>query len=977
MILKLPLFVTGVALLVVILTATFTFAPTANAQKIEKSTEPTISRMLQIASADFRIIAVSEHDGQLLIEVEHFKPDGSFDYFENYLWQGREGTIFPRKVDANNRLLLANGDVAPFKATTYGIAARQYLPQGHTWKREESPALDTDSILAIIQSSHNERVDWIATDWPGNKKRGQSRLIEKNIIPSDKDLIGVPVLLEKFQGLASTAYLTDKSGTLKRYNGTLPKVNPGLGLIEYGTISTFYPDASSVDGYALQQDFSGSVNWATLRGGAGNGSSDSSPSAFVHVLIHAGGAGTWARISRIQSGFDTSSIGTDTVTAATYGFVVDNTDGVIANSFNDSLSLVLTTPASDTAIVNGDYAQFGTTLQAANITVASINGDESTNNNLTLNSTGLGNINGSGITNFGLRATSDATNSEPAWIAYGKTVVGYATTDETLPGDVRPRLVVTHLHPAAAVTGTIGDGATEQEVRDGNGTILVTLTDDTWVAAGATFDAQRQNIIDGLDAADAQTNGWNAQVRDQLGVSSVVRTSDTLVTITIPASDVEDYRIVTDEVITTTVPASAVQSAGAITATPTTTITGSVESAAITGTISDGATSTEIKAGGQTAIITLTNTTWVADGSTFNAQRQNIIDAFVSATSGTNGWNNRRADFPVTDVVRTSATEVTVTFSASSNYTIDATETITLTVPASAIVYGTTLVATPTFTITPVFVTSGTWISPAINLSSVSELIYCSIGWKQTTPSNTSVTIEYSIDGGSNYTTATNGSCPLTLNSSQASITDFRIKASLGTTDTSVTPSVTSLGFIAGNLSGQTLRYQLNTTPALTITDRTGNGHSGTMSFPAQPTGLDTTVGSMTAIRDATTAQMNLGVPQMTSPVTGSAVSDNLFNLDETGWAELPGYDIINSMSTAGDGLPIQFVWYIFLGFLIIMGGFFALNLTQSLFAAATTMGVGFGAALAIGGGLMPGWVIFVFIPIAIGLIFLRPRLAI
>jgi hypothetical protein len=541
-----------------------------------------------------------------------------------------------------------------------------------------------------------------------------------------------------------------------------------------------------------------------------------------------------------------------------------------------------------------------------------------------------------------------------------------------------PTTTITAAVESAAITGTIGDGATEQEVRDGGGTILITLTNTKWVAAGGTFDGQRQNIIDGLDAADAQAAGWNAEVRDKIGVSSVVRTSDTLVTITISADDVSAYNITTNEVITVTVPVTAIlYSGGALTATPTFTIVGSAESVALTGTISDGATTTEIKAGGETAIITLTNTTWVASGSTFNAQRQNIINGFVSASSDANGWNNRRADFPVTDVVRTSDTVVTVTFSASSNFAIGATETITLTVPASAIVHGTALVATPTFAITPRFATSGTWISPAINLSSVSELIYCSIGWEQTTPSNTSVTMEYSIDGGSNYTTATNGSCPLTLNSSQASITDFRIKASLGTTDNTVTPSVTSLGFIAGNLSGQTLRYQLNTTPALTITDRTGNGHSGTMSFPAQPTGLDTTVGSMTAIRDATTAQINLGIPQMTSPVTGAAVSDNLFNLDETGWAELPGYDIINSMSTAGDGLPIQFVWYIFLGFLIIMGGFFALNLTQSLFAAAATMGVGIGAALAIGGGLMPGWVIFVFIPIAIGLIFLRPRLAI
>ena len=975
MILKLPLFVTGVALLVVILTATFTFAPTANAQKIEKSTEPTISRMLQIASADFRVIAVSEHDGQLLIEVEHFKPDGSFDYFENYLWQGREGTIFPRKVDANNRLLLANGNVAPFKATTYGIAARQYLPQGHTWKREESPALDTNSILAIIQSSHNERVDWIATDWPGNKKRGQSRLIEKNIIPSNKDLIGVPVLLQKFQGLASTAYLTVKSGTLKRYNGTLPKVNPGLGLIEYGTISTFYPDASSVDGYALQQDFSGSVNWATLRGGAGNGSSDSSPSAFVHVLIHAGGAGTWARISRIQSGFDTSSIGTDTVTAATYGFVVDNTDGVIANSFNDSLSLVLTTPASDTAIVNGDYAQFGTTLQATNITVASINGDESTYNNLTLNSTGLGNINGSGITNFGLRATSDATNSEPAWIAYGKTVVGYATTDETLPGDVRPRLVVTHLHPAAAVTGTIGDGATEQEVRDGNGTILVTLTDDTWVASGATFDAQRQNIINGLVAADSQTYGWNNEVKAKLGVTAVVRTSDTLVTITIPAGDVADYRIVTNEVITTTVPATAIGGA-ALVATPTTTITGTVESAAVSGTLGgSGGTAPEIVAGGETVIITLTNTAWVTAGATFNAQRQNILDGLVADDSDVNGWNAMA--FAVGDVVRTSGTIVTITLSAESGYAIPSAETVTTTVPASAIVYAASLVAPETFTISPAaFATSGTRVSTAINLSGVTDLAYCAIGWETTLPTNTAVAIETSVDGGASYSTATNGNCPtgLTLGESLASITDFRVKATLSTTDTAATPLITALGLIVEDATGSELCYQLLTTPSASLPDNCGT-YTGTMSYPLGPSTITSSTASITSTAESLPNTRSLAGQDVAQAVTGSATSASLFpNANQGGgFTGLPLNDLVNEMSTVGDGLPVRFVWFIFLGIATIGAGMMAVHLTSNLFIAAGAMAAVMGFQMAIGTtGLLPGWILFAFIPLAAAYLLFR-----
>ena len=542
-----------------------------------------------------------------------------------------------------------------------------------------------------------------------------------------------------------------------------------------------------------------------------------------------------------------------------------------------------------------------------------------------------------------------------------------------------PTIAITAVTESAAITGTIGDGATEQEVRDGGGTILVTLTNTKWVADGATFNAERQAIIDGLDAADAQAAGWNAQVRDQLGVTSVVRTSDTLVTITVAADDVSGYAIVTNEVITVTVPASAI-GGSALTATPTFTITAGTESAAITGTISDGATSPEIQAGGQTAIVTLTNTKWVTTGATFNAQRQNIIDGFVSASSETNGWNNRRSDFAVTDVVRTSDTIATVTFSASSAYAISAAETITLTVPATA-VGGTALTATPTFTITPIHVSSGTWVSPAIDLSSIIDTAYCAVGWSENIPAGTSAAVEYSSNGGSSYSTATNGSCPFSIGGTLAAVSDFRIKVSLATTDTTITPTITALGFIAGTTAGQTVRYQLNTTPGLTVTDRTGNGYSGTMSFPTLPTGVSTTVGSMTALRAAPSAQTARGIPQVTSPVTGTAVSANIFNTDETGWAGLPGYQLVNTMATAGEGdgggLPVQFIWYIMLGLVTIMLGFFALNLTQSLFAAGVAMALGLGASIAMGGGLIPGWVIFVFIPVAIGMIFLRPRLAI
>ena len=86
----------------------------------------------------------------------------------------------------------------------------------------------------------------------------------------------------------------------------------------------------------------------------------------------------------------------------------------------------------------------------------------------------------------------------------------------------------------AALTGTaISDGVLESEIVTGGETIIITLTGDTWVAAGATFDAQRQNIIDGMDSAQVEAAGWDAVVKAGLGVSAVVRTSDTVVTITL------------------------------------------------------------------------------------------------------------------------------------------------------------------------------------------------------------------------------------------------------------------------------------------------------------------------------------------------------------------------------------------------------------------------------------------------------------
>jgi len=119
--------------------------------------------------------------------------------------------------------------------------------------------------------------------------------------------------------------------------------------------------------------------------------------------------------------------------------------------------------------------------------------------------------------------------------------------------------------PFVSLTGTVS-GATETEIVDGGLTIILTTTNDTWAASGATFNAERQNIIDGITSVQSETFGWNAEVRDKEVVGAVVRTSDTVVTITLSAS--EDYDISSAETITVTVPATALAGGSELTAIP-------------------------------------------------------------------------------------------------------------------------------------------------------------------------------------------------------------------------------------------------------------------------------------------------------------------------------------------------------------------------------------------------------------------------
>ena len=127
----------------------------------------------------------------------------------------------------------------------------------------------------------------------------------------------------------------------------------------------------------------------------------------------------------------------------------------------------------------------------------------------------------------------------------------------------------------ATISGTATASITEVDVVAGGKTIIITLTGDTWQASGAPFDGQRLAILQGLDSAQSEGGGWNAQVRDLEVAGAVVRTSDTVVTITLSASAA--YDITATETITVTVPSAAVTlSATEIVGAPTFTVSATI-----------------------------------------------------------------------------------------------------------------------------------------------------------------------------------------------------------------------------------------------------------------------------------------------------------------------------------------------------------------------------------------------------------------
>ena len=205
---------------------------------------------------------------------------------------------------------------------------------------------------------------------------------------------------------------------------------------------TVYPDedpeSTSVDGYVYHQEIAAS--WATIVAGAGTTANDTiSVGDYVIQYTNWDGQGSWQFIKRGIFLFDTSALTSGaTISAAVMSLY--GTGKTDESSTTPDINIYTSNPASNTAVVAGDYNSLGSVAQCDSV-ITYANWGTSGYNNFTLNSTGRGNVSKTSISKFGARnANYDVANSEPgAYLGTSGLKCYYADY-----GSYKPKLVVTY-----------------------------------------------------------------------------------------------------------------------------------------------------------------------------------------------------------------------------------------------------------------------------------------------------------------------------------------------------------------------------------------------------------------------------------------------------------------------------------------------------------------------------------------------------
>lgn len=199
-----------------------------------------------------------------------------------------------------------------------------------------------------------------------------------------------------------------------------------------------HPESTTVDG-AIHND-TAAATWATIHDASEGQYVSPSETTLYAARLESDADTKYPTMVRSIFLFDVSALPAGaTITGVTVGFY----GTAVSDGFgSQSLSLVGSTPASDTNVVVGDYDQFGTTKYASDIAFTSL--ATSQYNIFTMNAAGISYVEtavaADGIVKLGLRLACDVANSAPGGASKVTNFQCYASDN----GSNEPYLEITY-----------------------------------------------------------------------------------------------------------------------------------------------------------------------------------------------------------------------------------------------------------------------------------------------------------------------------------------------------------------------------------------------------------------------------------------------------------------------------------------------------------------------------------------------------
>ena len=214
-----------------------------------------------------------------------------------------------------------------------------------------------------------------------------------------------------------------------------------------GATLTAYPDAdsesSSVDGHIGFAGLDDRIDWAAATTDDGSAVTQTRDSHSTMNATCFQRSGTWEDFTRAFLLFDTSSIGSNVVSAAVFSFTSSQTT---TSASELTWTVVSSTPASNTELVAADYDNVGSTSFGSIEADSGVTTDSSTYNAITLNGSGEAAISTSGITKLAMRWEADRADAEPSSATAGCQIIILSADQSGTSTD--PKLVITHAAPA-------------------------------------------------------------------------------------------------------------------------------------------------------------------------------------------------------------------------------------------------------------------------------------------------------------------------------------------------------------------------------------------------------------------------------------------------------------------------------------------------------------------------------------------------